>query len=251
MAFSFTNNLETATQANNGDFTFTDRAGNTSDTVKAANVAGEWCEENGGTTSSGTGPGSNPTGRSGFIYLETSSPVASTVWAMKRTVSRNAATQACVYKLIYNRNFESASEFYFEYATVASPNETTDWTIFDTIAGNLTDAWIQGTWDLSAQTTTTLWTRIRANTSNAFTNDAAFSTWNEEGTDKVTREQAAYRGYEDNASHTALAAQNTAVSVTRESKLGIRIATQMDGDAGAEAPTWQYDQGTDGDWRDF
>lgn len=184
MAFDYTNNLETAAQAN-PDFDFTDRAGNASDTVKSANTAGEWCEENGSTTSSGTGPSANPTGRAGFIYTETSTPSASTVWAMKRNTSFNASTQNVTLNLIYNLNAETASDVFIEYATVASPNETTDWTIFETIPCTLTDSWISDSFDFSAQTTTTLWLRVRCSTDNNFTNDIAFSTWNEVGVDSA------------------------------------------------------------------
>jgi len=188
MAFDYTNYLENATQANNGDFSFTDRAGNTGDTVKAANTAGEWCEENGSTTSSGTGPGSNPPGRAGFIYAEASTPAVSDTWAIRRTTSFDNTTQNVFLDLIYNLNIETATAIYIEYATVASPNETTDWTILETIYGTLTDSWISDTFDFSGVgSTSTLWIRVRMNDpAGVYTNDFAISTWREYGVDTTT-----------------------------------------------------------------
>lgn len=186
MAFDTTNFLETAIQANNGDFTFTDRSGNTSDTVKAANQAGEWSEENGSTTSGGTGPASNPPSRAGFIYTETSTPAASTTWAMQWTTAYDNNSQNVFLDLIYNLNAEIASDVLIEYATIASPNETTDWTILETIPCTLTDSWISDTFDFSAVgSTTTLRVRVRCDTDNNFTNDIAFSTWRIYGIDSA------------------------------------------------------------------
>lgn len=190
MAFDRTNDLNSIAEANNGDFSFTDRAGNTGDTVKASNTAGEWCEDNGscGTVSSGTGPQDNcpPAPASdGFIYLETSSPAASTVWAMKRDSSFDATLVAVTIHLHYNGNTETTADIIIEYATVASPNETTDWTILETIDAAGTDTWIADTFDFSAiDSTTTLWIRVRCDTDANFTNDLAFANWREVGVDR-------------------------------------------------------------------
>ncbi len=183
MAFDNTNLLENATQANNGDFVFTNRGGTVDSGVQTANSAGEWSEENGGTVSTGTGPSANPAGRSGFIYTETSSPAASTVWAMRRSASFDSTTQNVFLDLIYNLNADTGSSVFIEYATIASPNETTDWTTLETIACTATDAWISDTFDFSAISTSTLWLRVRLETTNAFTNDVAFSTWREYSVD--------------------------------------------------------------------
>lgn len=183
MAFDNTNFLENATQANNGDFVFTNRAGTVDSGVQNSNTAGEWCEANGGTVSTGTGPSSNPTGRSGFIYTETSSPSASTTWAMRRSTSFDSTVQNVFLDLIYNLNADTGSSVFIEYATIASPNETTDWTTLETIPCTATDSWISDTFDFSAISTTTLWIRVRLSTTNAFTNDVAFSTWREYSVD--------------------------------------------------------------------
>lgn len=183
MAFDNTNLLENATQANNGDFVFTNRGGTVDSGVQTANSAGEWSEENGGTVSTGTGPSANPAGRSGFIYTETSSPAASTVWAMRRSASFDSTTQNVFLDLIYNLNADTGSSVFIEYATIASPNETTDWTTLETIACTATDSWISDTFDFSAISTSTLWLRVRLETTNAFTNDVAFSTWREYSVD--------------------------------------------------------------------
>lgn len=182
MAFDNTNFLE-ADAATEADFTFTDRAGAVDSLLQATNTAGQWCLGNGTTTSGGTGPTSNPAGRSGFVYTETSTPSASSTWAMRRKTSFDSTTQNVFLDLIYNLNVDVGSEFYIEYATVASPNETTDWTILETISGTLTDAWISDTFDFTGISSTTLWLRIRFNSLNAFTNDLAFSTWREYSVD--------------------------------------------------------------------
>ena len=183
MAFDNTNFLESAAQANNGDFVFTNRAGTVDSGVQASNTSGQWCEASGGTVSANTGPGSNPAGRIGFIYTETSSPATSTSWAMRRSVSFDSTTQDVFLDLIYNLNAELTAEVFIEYATVSSPNETTDWTILETIASTFTDSWVSDTFDFSGIATTTLWIRVRVSTDNNFTNDIAFSTWREYSTD--------------------------------------------------------------------
>lgn len=187
MAFDYTNFLEVDATVES-DFSFTNRAGTTNSLLAVRNTAGEWClETTGATASTGTGPTANPSGRSAYIYMESSTPAISTVWAMKRKTSFNASTQNVFLDLIYNLNCITGGQFYVEYATVASPNETTDWTIHSTINYNLTDAWVSNTFDFSAQTSTTLWIRIRATTPTTdFTYDLAFSTWREYGTDKTT-----------------------------------------------------------------
>jgi len=181
-AFDHTNTLDSADTANNGDFTFTDRAGNTSDTVKAHNTAGEWCEDNGscGTQSGGTGPQNNcPPSQSGFIYTESSTPAESSTWAIKRTTSFDSTVQWVYLDIYYNMYTETTAYLYVEYATVASPNETTDWTVLESIQSTGADSWISDTFDFSAISTTTLWIRIRCYTDNNYTNDIALSTWRE------------------------------------------------------------------------
>lgn len=183
MAFDNTNFLETAAQANNGDFIFTNRAGTVDSGVQNAGSNGDWCEQSGGTASNGTGPGSNPPGRIGFIYTETSSPAASSTWAMRRSVSFDSTTQDVFLDLIYNLNAELTAQVFIEYATVSNPNETTDWTILETINSTFTDLWVSDTFDFSGISTTTLWIRVRVSSDNNFTNDIAFSTWREYSTD--------------------------------------------------------------------
>ena len=183
MAFDETNLLETAAQANNGDFRFFDRAG-AEGIVAAANNNGEWCEENGSTVSVGTGPTSNPTGRAGFVYTETSGPVASIVWEMLWDTAYDNNLQNVFLDLIYNLNGELTADIFIEYATIASPNRTTDWTTLETINSTFTDAWISDTFDFSAVAkTTTLWVRVRLDTDSNFTNDFAFSTFRIYGID--------------------------------------------------------------------
>lgn len=190
MGFDYTNSLNSATQANNGDFTFTDRAGNTGDSVQAHNTAGEWCEDNGscGTQSSGTGPQNNcpPAPASdGFIYTESSTPSESSTWAMKRTDSFDATAVSVTLYLHYNTYTETTARIYIEYATVASPNETTDWTILETIEASGVDEWVADSFDFSAiDNTTTLWLRVRCYTDNNYTNDLAFANWREVGVDR-------------------------------------------------------------------
>lgn len=184
MAFDTTNFLEVDATVE-ADFQFTNRAGIVDSLLQARNTSGEWClETTGSTTSNNTGPTTNPAGRSAYIYTETSSPAASSVWAMKRKISFNNTAQNVFLDLIYNLNIDTGSEFYIEYATVASPNETTDWTILETIVGTATDLWIADTFDFSGvASTSTLWLRIRFNSLSAYTNDLAFSTWREYGVD--------------------------------------------------------------------
>jgi len=180
MVFDYTNYLEVDGDVE-ADFVFTDRAGNLDSGLQVRNTAGQWClETNGATTSSGTGPTANPPGRIAYVYTEASTPAASTVWAMRRNISRDNTDQNVFLDIIYNLNIDVGSEFYVEYATVASPNETTDWTILETITGTATDEWITDTFDFSGvAATSTLWIRIRFNSLNAYTNDLAFSTWRE------------------------------------------------------------------------
>lgn len=186
MAFDYTNFLEVDATVET-DFQFTDRAGNVDSGLQARNTVGQWClETTGSTASGGTGPTANPVGRSAYVYNEATTPVASTTWAMKRKTSFNTNSESLVIEFLHNTNADTNSEYYVEYATVASPNETTDWTIFHTVQGNNTDAWVQQSHDFStAPASSTFWVRIRLNTANDFTNDFAFSTWREIGTDIV------------------------------------------------------------------
>lgn len=255
MAFNYTNFLETAVQANNADFLFYDRAGAVGP-VAARNTAGEWCEETTGvTTSTGTGPAANPAGRSGYIYSEASTPAASTVWRFQRDTTFDTTATGLTLNLIYNVNVDVGSEFYVEYATIASPNETTDWTILATIPGTLIDSWIQGSWDIGAvAVSTTTRVRIRLNALNAFTNDFAFSTWNEVGADLASRDQAAFRFYADGteSGSTALEAQNTVITIATATVFQARVGAQATGDPAAESATLQYKETGDAasEWRD-
>ena len=254
MAFDQTNFLENATQANNGDFVFTNRAGTVDSGVQAANTAGEWCEENGPTTSTGTGPSANPAGRAGYIYTESSTPVASTTWAMRRVTSFDSTTQNVFLDLIYNLNAETASAIYIEYATVASPNETTDWTILETIQCTLTDLWISDTFDFSAITTSTLHIRVRVDTDNNFTNDIAFSTWREYSVDTVQGDLEGYRWRNDNGSEataTWIEVQDTLAETDKNINIRLRILTDFTGTPPAGALTLQYKRSDEDDteWR--
>jgi hypothetical protein len=183
MAFDNTNYLEVDATVES-DFQFTDRSGTVDSLLQARNTSGDWClETTGSTTSGSTGPTANPSGRSAYIYTEASSPAASSVWAMKRKISFDSTSQDVYLDIIYNLYIDTGSEFYVEYATVASPNETTDWSILETISGTNTNSWISDTFDFSAYQSTTLWIRIRFNSLNAYTNDLAFSTWREYSVD--------------------------------------------------------------------
>jgi len=184
MAFDTTDYLEVDATVES-HFTFTDRAGNVDSGLQGDNTSGQWSLGSGSTSSSSTGPAANPTGRSGYVYTESSSPALSTTWAMKRNISFNSATQDVKLDIQYSRYVNVTSEFYIEYATVASPNETTDWTILETLAGlgASGEAWVSDTFDFSAISTTTLWIRIRFSDDNDYTNDLAFSTWREYGVD--------------------------------------------------------------------
>ena len=251
MAFDYTNLLENATQANNGDFIWYDRAG-ASGNVAAANTAGEWCEENGGTTSNGTGPASNPTGRAGFVYTETSSPVATTVMRGQRNTTFDTTATSLVFHLIYNLNIETASEFYVEYATAATPNETTDWTILATIAGTLTDTWISNSWDIGAvAVSTTTRYRIRCNLTNAFTNDFAISTWREVGVDLASLEQEGFQFRNDDGSESAatdIGAQDAEyLTMPKETNTLLRYLINADGTAGAKTLQIEYTEDGDAD----
>jgi len=222
MAFDYTNNLEN-TSAVDGDFSFVNRDGNAS-TLKASNTAGEWClSTDGKTASSGTGPTSNPSGRNGFVYMETSTPAVSDKWEMKRKTSFDASADNIYIEYLYNNNVKNNMTMYLEYATVASPNSTTDWTAIKTYVGNETDAWVQETVDLSGQNTTTLWIRFRADCASEYVHDFAMSTWREYGTTKnevissTTDSDAGADQVNESASN------GTAVGITA-------LATDADGD---------------------
>jgi len=180
MAIDYTNYLEVDATVE-GAFTFTNRAGTVhgSDGLKASNTAGEWCRGVTSTPSGGTGPTANPSGRSAFVYIETSSPSASSVWAMRRKTSFDTTSVTLALDLKYNLNANVASKFYVEYATVASPNETTDWTVHSTVQCNATNAWIDRTFIFFDVSSSTTHVRIRCDTDNSFLNDIAFSTWHE------------------------------------------------------------------------
>jgi len=189
MAFDYTNFLDNDT-AIEADFRFTNRAGTVQPAgsgLAVTNTAGEWCLGVNSTASTGTGPSANPPGRAGFVYTETSSPAISSVWAIKRNISFNNNTQNVFLDIKHNLNILVTAAYYVEYAIVASPNETTDWTILTTVQGTATDAWLDRTFDFSAvPKTSTLWIRIRFNTPTSdFVNDIAFSTWREYGVDSA------------------------------------------------------------------
>ena len=255
MAFDYTNFLETALQGNNGDFLWYDRAGVVGP-VAGANVSGEWCEENGSTTSSGTGPASNPAGRAGFIYSEASGPVATTVWRFQRDTVFDTTQIGLTLNLIYNLNIETTSEFHVEYATVASPNETTDWTILETIVGTLTDAWISDSFDFTGVTqSTTFRIRIRCDFGSQFTNDLAFSTWNEVGVDLNATEQEGFRWRNDDGSESAATwrqLQDVDDTVGKEANIRLRTLVDNSGNPGSVQATLQYkrDDEAASEWRD-
>lgn len=185
MAFDYTNYLEVSSTMLD-DFIFVDRDGNTQTSIDDATPNGDWCRDTNTTSSSNTGPSGPPSGRAAYVYTETSAPSASDLWVMRRDTTFDSTTQNVYLDILYSRNIENASEFYIEYATIASPNDTTDWTILETISGTYgTDDWISDTFDFSSIETTTLHIRIRYNSTNDYRNDLAFSTWREYSTDKT------------------------------------------------------------------
>ena len=182
MAFDTTIYLETTTEGDN-NFDFINRAGAAS-SVKADNTAGEWClNTSGSTTSSGTGASTLPSGRSGFTYIEASTPAESTVWSMTRNISFDAIANNVFLDFKLNRYCDTGSTLYIEYSTDATPST---WTEIANYAGLTTEAWEDISVDFSAINSTTLWIRFRLHTLNAYTNDFCFSTWREYGTDKNT-----------------------------------------------------------------
>lgn len=255
MAFDYTNYLSFITEAEAG-FIYTNRAGSVDVGVFGGNTAGEWCESlTGTTTSSGTGPTSNPAGRSGFIYTEASTPAASSTWAMRRSVTRDTNAVTFEVDLIYNLNAETASSVIIEYATAVTPNETTDWSILETIPCTLTDSWISDTFDFSSFLSTTLHVRVRCDTDANFTNDIAFSTWHEYGSDKAASETEGYRFRNDNGSETTATwrqGQDTVDSVAKETNLRLRVLTDFTGDPATMQATLQYkrDDEAASEWRD-
>lgn len=186
MAFDYTNLLEVDATIES-DFTFTDRAGNIDDGLSAEGTNGDWCLGIGDVPSTGTGPTANPAGRSAFVYTESSSQVATNVWAMKRNTSFNSLTQDVKIDVLVSLAFNATTDIHIEYATIASPNETTDWTILETLVGNgsADGSWIADTWDFSAIDTATLWVRVRMDTNGGsdWHNDFGISTWREYGVD--------------------------------------------------------------------
>ena len=183
MAFDYTNFLENDA-AVEADFIITDRAGNFDVPLAATNTQGQWCLGVGTTVSNGTGPAANYSGRTGFVYTESSGPVASSVWALQRDEVFDNTTQNVFLDIVHNLFVDTGSQYYVEYATNASPNQTTDWTILATISGTNTEGWIPVTYDFSSvPLTTTLRIRIRFESLSDFTNDLAFSTWREYSVD--------------------------------------------------------------------
>lgn len=178
-SLDYTNFLdnEIATEA---DFTFTNRAGTVDTGISSTSVNGEWCYTTTTTPSGNTGASAPPIGRSGFIYTEGSGNQVSTVWAMRRNTSLDNSSQDVFLDLKYNLYGLVSTNVFIEYATIASPNETTDWTILETIPGTLVDLWEDDTFDFSgASATSTLWLRIRISSTNNSKTDVSFSTWRE------------------------------------------------------------------------
>jgi len=254
MAFNYTNFLEVDADVE-ADFVFTDRAG-TVETFGSGlytrNTAGKWClETNGSTTSSGTGPSANPAGRSAYIYDETSSPSASSTWAMRRAISFNSLTQAITLNLIYNLNATVTGNVLIEYATVASPNETTDWTTLETIPCTLTDSWISDSFDFSGIFTATLWIRVRLDLPSDFTSDIGFSTWNEVGLDIADYEQEGFQFREDDG--TNIGSQDVDAGIPEDTNIRLRILNDVTGDPPTTQATIQYRRvgDPDSEWRNI
>jgi hypothetical protein len=251
MAFDYTNFLETAAQANNGDFTFTNRTGSAS-TVRTANTSGEWCEEVSSTASNSTGASTSPPGRAGFIYTETSSPSTYTDFTITRATSLDSTTQNITLNLLYNINVTDAV-MHIEYATVASPTSG-DWTTVDTVPSG-TDTWIQGSWDFSSISTPTLWLRVRTEAlASNFTNDVCISTWNEVGVDSVLTETTHFRIQNDDGTESGASwADNEDTKATINTAASFRVRVQIDttiGGMGAKTVTLQVRESTDPDWAD-
>lgn len=180
VAIDYTNLLEVAIDVD-ADFTLIGRDG-ALQTLQPSNTQGKWClETSGASPSPGTGPTANPTGRSAFIYAETSNPAASLLWTISRITTFDNTAEAILLDLMYNLNVTIAAQFKIQYATVASPNDTSDWTTLETVVGTATDEWISRTFDFSsAPSTTTLRIRIRYESPNStHLDDIAFSTWRE------------------------------------------------------------------------
>ena len=190
MAFDYTNFLEVAA-AVNADFVFTNRAGVVGTPISTTVANGQWAIINGPTGSSGTGASANPPGRIASVYNEQSGNVASTVWAIRRNATFDNTGQNVFLDLKLCLFAETATVLRIEYATVASPNETTDWTILQSLNATGADAWTDHTFDFSAvPKTTTLHIRIRIECSSNFANDINFSTWREYGIDTTVYEIA-------------------------------------------------------------
>jgi hypothetical protein len=175
---------------------------------------------------------------------------------MKRTTSFDSTTQSVYLDLIYNLNTDAELDLYIEYATVASPNETTDWTILETIGGGLGDNWISDTFDFSAISSSTLWIRIRLNSPNAYTNDAAFSTWREYSVDSAARDQEGFRWREDDGNESGaswLETQDTALSRAAGATTRLRVLVDTDGNTPTGQMKIQYkrDDEADSEWRDI
>lgn len=178
-SLDYTNFLEDATDID-ADFDFYDNAGTIQSGISARNTSGEWClETTGSTTSGGTGATANPTDRSAYIYFEASSADTSTVRYFQRNITLDNSNQDLKVDIIHNLNIDITFDYYFEYSAVASPNQTTDWTVLETVSGTATDSWIAKTFDLSTATASSaLWVRIRYD-SFTFEGDLCFSTWRE------------------------------------------------------------------------
>lgn len=267
MAFDYTNLLETAAQANNGDFVFTNRAGTVDVSVGTTQAAGEWSEDaaadNGDTPSGQTGPNgvgfpATPT-RAGFIYTEMSTPSASTTWAIRRAISFDSTTQNVFLDLRYHINIFVTSTIYVEYATVASPNETTDWSVLTSFPGagqnQTTLPWDSDTFDFSGIESTTLWIRIRFDTVSEYQNDFCISTWREYSVDSAATEQEGFRFRNDDDSEadaTWKEDQDDPASVGKEENIRLRMLVDTDGDAATRQITFQYkrDDEAASEWRD-
>lgn len=249
----YTNYLENADDIN-ADFIFCNRTGSYPTTCQSGNSNGNWSMDANSTPSSGTGPTAPPTGRSAYIYTETSSPYASDVWVMERDQVFDTRSQNFFLDIIHNLYIYPSGYYYVEYSTVENPNRTTDWNILETVQGTNINSWIPVTYDFSGINVQFFRVRIRCDFPADWHYDLAFSTWREYSVSAGTQEQEGFRFRDDDGSESTATwrvAQDVDDSIGKNTTIRIRLLIDTDNSMLNGQYTLQYkrsDEPSD-DWR--
>lgn len=247
-------------------FLWTDPVATDATLPQVANTARRWCHDTNDTTSTNVGPTSGAGGSpDGYVYTEASSPgAANDNFYMEFDTTLDASTNDIEVQFKTNQRGDSNNST----CQVQTNENGAGWVNRGTEFGGSGDS------DKVATSGTQIWSSRSVNLAGLISHastririrvtfPSSGTTWhNDYGIDEVvfigtvplTREQDKFRFYDDDGTEstsTALAAQDTDISIGKEVPFHLRIGTQAGGDPPTESVELQYKETSDAatEWR--